>query len=57
MQVQRIQNSNYNANFGSKIKFEYQSIGGGYHPTSLNEVYIVLKDGMKKNQLAQMTPL
>ena len=48
MQVQRIQNNNYNTNFGSKIKFEYQSIGGGYHPTSLNEVYTVLKDGMKK---------
>ncbi len=49
MQVQRISNNNnYNTNFGSKIKFEYQSIGGGYHPTSLNEVYIVLKDGMKK---------
>ena len=45
MQVQRIQNNNYNTNFGSKIKFEYQSIGGGYHPTSLNEVFFVLKDG------------
>ena len=47
MQVQRIQNNNYNTNFGSKIRFNYNQCGGG-SKTSLNELYLVLENGRAK---------
>lgn len=38
---------NSQINFASKIGFKYRSIGGGYHPKSINDLYEALNNGSK----------